>query len=156
MTADEFVAFWDAFEKLGIAQTEPFVGRWYISRNDIRDINTLKRAGWTPEFPSKMPQPMSWYWRRALRPGTRDKKGKRFLSTSQALSDLRRQQAARADVPITQWTVELTIAGEKHRGSLPAKGFLNAQQLADSIGAKVIDNESASPTFLAIPSMGKS
>lgn len=145
MTGDEFEAFWQAFEKLEMEKTEPFLGRWFVGRNDLRDLVTLKRAGWKPEFVEKYSQPMAWYWRRPLRPGTRDRTGMLFKSTSQALTELRRMEARQSSA-VQSFVVEVTIDGQPHRGTLPAKGYLNAQRMADSIGAKIVSTPSPPPT----------
>lgn len=51
MTPDEFDGFWKTFVAMGIDKTAPFVGRWYLFGNEIRDVMTLKRAGWTRASP---------------------------------------------------------------------------------------------------------
>lgn len=141
MTPAEFEMFWRTFQSMGVAKQAPFAGRWYLGRHEIRDMITLKKSGYKPE-PEHMSQPMSWYWRRPIRPGTRDTKGQRFQSTSQAISDLRRQEAERMkDQPVREWRVWVNAGGERHLGMLPARGFLEAQRMADGFGGEVIDDD---------------
>lgn len=131
MPADEFESFWRTFE-----QMKPLKG-YHLYRHDIRDACTLKRAGWQPEFDDK-PQPaqlMSWYWRRP--PRRKSGPGMLFKSPGQALGELRRSKM-QASAAVRQFAVLLTIDGQQHRGSIPAKSPLHAQQLADSIGASVV------------------
>lgn len=51
----------------------------------------LMLAGWTMnESPYPKGDVMGFYWRRPKRPGTRDRKGKLFRSTDQAINALRK------------------------------------------------------------------
>lgn len=61
---------------------------------DFQKATELWMAGWTSESPSKTQiDVMSWYWRApSKRPG---KPGRRYLSTNQAFSAMKRAEAAR-------------------------------------------------------------
>ena len=137
MSADDFAAYWDAFEKFGMVKTAPFAGRWFVGKHEIRDIITLKRAGWVPEPQTPMSEPMQWFWRRPLRPGSRDRKGKQFQSTNSAICELRRLEAGQ-HLPVQNWNVMVNTGGEMHPGIVPARGPLEAQRLADNLCGHVV------------------
>lgn len=83
-----------------------------------------------------MTQLMGWFWRRP--PKGKRPKGKLYQSTQQAMNELRRASLLLPEnSSVRLWTVALNIDGKTYEGTLPAKSFLQAQALADSINGAI-------------------